>query len=139
MADHAHGRPLDHDPHVHHEASDVNIRAIFGFGAGLAVVAAIIHVLVWLLFMYFTGREAVKAPRQFPLAATEQQQLPPEPRLQITPRQDLQNLRAAEEKVLNGYGWVDRNAGVVHIPIDAAMQRVVEQGLPARPDNREAR
>ena len=69
MADHAHGHPLDHDPHVHHEASDVNIRAIFGFGAGLAVVVAIIHVLVWLLFMYFTGRAAVNAPRQFPLAA----------------------------------------------------------------------
>ena len=28
---------------VHHEESDVNIRAIFGFGVGLVVVAAVVH------------------------------------------------------------------------------------------------
>jgi hypothetical protein len=139
MADHAHPHLVEENPQVHHEASDVNIRAVFGFGAGLIVVAGIIHFLVWLLFLYFSGREAVRTPRQFPLAATEQQQLPPEPRLQITPRQDLKDLRAAEDNVLNGYGWIDRNASVVHIPIDAAMKRVVEQGLPSRPPNRGGR
>jgi hypothetical protein len=139
MADHAQPHVVEENPQVHHEESDVNIRAIFGFGAGLIVVAAVIHVLVWLLFVYFSNREAVRTPRQFPLAATEQQQLPPEPRLQVTPRQDLKDLRAAEDKVLNGYGWIDRNAGVVHIPIEAAMKRIVEQGLPSRPENRETR
>ena len=33
------------NPDVHHETSDVNIRAIFGFAAGLAVVAILIHLL----------------------------------------------------------------------------------------------
>jgi len=138
MADHAHQHPLGDNPQVHHEESDVNIRAIFGFGAGLVVVAAVIHVAIWLLFMYFTNREAVSTPRQYPLAA-EQSQLPPEPRLQVTPREDLRILRAAEDQALRSYGWVDRNAGLVHIPIDVAMKRVVDSGLPSRPEARETR
>jgi hypothetical protein len=138
MAHLAHQPGLDDNPQVHHEESDVNIRAIFGFGAGLVVVAAVIHVAIWLLFVYFTNREAVSTPRQYPLAA-EQSQLPPEPRLQVTPREDLRRLRAAEDSVLRSYGWVDRNAGVVHIPIDVAMKRVVESGLPSRPEARETR
>ena len=40
--------------------------------------------------------------------------MPPEPRLQTNPKQDLRDLRAAEDKVLNSYGWVDRNRGIVY-------------------------
>ena len=117
----------------HHEESDVNVRAIFGFGIGLIVVAAIIHVAVWLLFLAFNSREAAQTPRQFPLAASQETQQPPEPRLQTTPRQDLKDLRAAEDKRLHEYGWVDKNTGIVHIPIDEAMKHIVEKGLPSRP------
>jgi hypothetical protein len=129
----------DHHPHApaasapHHEHSDVNVRAIFGFAAALVGVAVFLHVAVWLLFLAFNNREAAEAPREFPLAASQAAQLPPEPRLQTTPRQDLKDLRANEDRRLQGYGWVDRNAGIVHIPIDVAMKRVVEQGLPSRP------
>ena len=58
--------------------------------------------------------------------------MPPEPRLQTNPRQDLRDLRAARRRVLKSYGWVDKNAGVVRIPIDEAMKLTVERGLPAR-------
>ena len=34
--------------------------------------------------------------------------------------------------MLGSYGWVDKNAGVVRIPIDAAMKLTLERGLPAR-------
>ena len=57
---------------------------------------------------------------------------PPEPRLQPVPPVDLATLRAEEERILRGYAWVDRGNGVVSIPIDRAMQLVVERGLPAR-------
>jgi hypothetical protein len=30
---------------------------------------------------------------------------------------------------LNGYGWVDRQAGVAHIPIDRAIEIVGRSGL----------
>jgi hypothetical protein len=53
-----------------------------------------------------------------------------EPRLQTNPRGDLQALRAHEEQLLNSYGWVDQGAGVVHVPIDRAMQLIAQRGLP---------
>jgi hypothetical protein len=119
-------------PGVHHETSDVDFRAILTFGVGLAIAAAAIHVLLWLLFIHFEGREAQTGARRFPLAAEQQNRLPAEPRLQTNPRQDLNDLRAREDELLNTYGWVDRNAGVVRIPIGEAMRLTVERGLPAR-------
>ncbi len=116
----------------HHEERDVNIRAILTFAAGLVATAIVIHALVWLLFLYFNAREAVQPPAEYPLATGQEKRLPPEPRLQTNPRQDLRELRAAEDETLSTYGWVDRNTDVVRIPIDDAMKLVIQRGLPAR-------
>jgi hypothetical protein len=35
--------------------------------------------------------------------------------------------RQAQHKRLESYGWVDRDAGVIHIPIQRAMERMVEE------------
>ena len=102
------------------------------FAAGLFVVAVIVHLLVWVLFGYLSGRETRLGAREHPLALTRETQLPPEPRLQINPREDLRDLRAHEDEVLTSYGWVDKNTGVVRIPIEEAMKIVVQKGLPAR-------
>jgi hypothetical protein len=115
-------------PEVEHEESDVNIRAIFTFGGVLVAVAVVIHLAVWGLFAYFDAREAT-AVRQYPLA-TDEARLPPEPRLQVAPRLDLEALRTAEDALLNGYHWVNRDAGIVRIPIEEAMRLTVERGLP---------
>jgi hypothetical protein len=120
------------NPAVHHEESDVNIGAVFKIGTGLVILAAAIHVVVWLVFMYFDRREATNLRAQYPLAAGQELRLPPAPRLQVTPRQDLRDLRAREDQVLNSYQWVDRSAGVVRIPIAEAMKKTVERGLPVR-------
>jgi len=77
-------------------------------------------------------REAAREPRMFPLSAAQQQQLPPEPRLQTNPQGDLRQLRAREDEALRGYGWVDKNAGVARIPIEEAMKIVVQRGVPVR-------
>jgi len=114
------------------EESDVDVKAVTMFAIGLVVTAVIIYGLVWLLFVYFTNERTTTA-RLFPLAATQETQLPPEPRLQTTPRLDLQELRAHEDELLAGYSWVNKESGVVRIPIDEAMRLVVERGLPARP------
>ena len=90
--------------------------------------------MLWLLFSYFSTREARATPREFPLAAEQQNRLPPAPRLQTAPRQDLQDLRGREDAQLNAYGWIDRNAGVVRIPVEEAMRLTVERGLPVRPE-----
>jgi hypothetical protein len=116
---------------THHETSDVNIRAILAFGAALIVAAAIIHLLVWLLFAYFESRQT-SAAREFPLAAEQQNRVPPAPRLQTDPRDEMRELREREEAVLRSYGWVNKDAGIVRLPIEEAMKLTIERGLPAR-------
>ena len=128
--------PRVDSPDVRHEESDVNIRAIFGFGIGLAVAGIVISFVVWLLFQYFEARESRKVTPEFPLAAQQGNRLPPEPRLQTNPRADLADLRAEEENVLKTYGWIDKKASVVRIPIEEAMKLTVQRGLPARQERR---
>ena len=43
------------------------------------------------------------------------------PRLQTQPFKDIYLLRQAENEKLRSYGWVDQDAGVVHIPVEDAM------------------
>lgn len=54
------------------------------------------------------------------------------PRLQVSPPADLKAFRVGEDKVLDTYGWVDRTAGVVRIPIERAMDLLANRGLPVR-------
>ena len=126
------GSTSPHASTVGHETTDVQIRGVLLFGLGLLVTAVAIHVLVWLLFTYFSGREAARVPPEYPLALGRDAQLPPEPRLQTNPREDLRLLRAREDEVLNSYSWVDRSAGIVRIPIDEAIKLTIARGLPAR-------
>ena len=128
-----------HLPHAHHETaevhqeeSDVDIRGILLFGAALVVAAVVIHLAIWILFKYFDAREAQRVVPMYPLAAKQENRVPPGPRLQTNPREDMRELRAREEEILTSYGWVDRNAGIVRIPIDEAMKLTVQRGLPAR-------
>jgi hypothetical protein len=58
---------------------------------------------------------------------------PPAPRLEAEPGQDLAAYRDFEQAKLSRYRWVDRQVGLVAIPIDHAMDVVAQQGLPARP------
>ncbi len=119
-------------PRAGHETTDANVGGVFAFGAALAVVTAAAMLVTWLMFGYLRGHQAAVVP-EYPLAAGHENRLPPEPRLQTDPRGDLQRLRAQEDRTLTTYGWVDKNAGIVRIPIDRAMALVVARGLPARP------
>src|SRR2546422_4482344 len=97
------------------------------FEIWLVVSAVIVHVglagMYWLLVREST--EPVDAQR-YPLAATGR--LPAEPRLQQFPRNELYEFRMKEDADLKSYGWVDKNAGTVHIPIEDAMRLVLERG-----------
>jgi hypothetical protein len=117
------GAPIPHDA-VAHEHSDVNVRAILWFIVGLIVIAAVLHVGVWLLFEAFESRTAAADPAPAPLAQPAGQ-LPPSPRLQTRPVNDLKTLRAEEEALLHG-------EGPGRMPIERAMQVIVERGVPVR-------
>jgi hypothetical protein len=58
---------------------------------------------------------------------------PPQPQLQTNPSEDLAKFRAVEEKRLNGYYWVDKEKGIVHIPIEQAMKQLAEEGIDGYP------
>lgn len=117
---------------VRHETSDVDVKAILTVGAGLAAAGLAVSGVVWLLVVYLAGAGIQSGTREFPLAVAYEQRLPPEPRLQTNPREDLADLRKAEDQVLESYGWVDKDTGVVRIPIDEAMRLTLERGLPSR-------
>jgi hypothetical protein len=116
----------------HHEPGDINFRGVIGFGLALIAVAVVVHLVIWGVYAFFDAREARHVEPEFPLAATQAARTPPEPRLQVNPRQDLRDLRGQEDQILGSYGWVDKNAGTVRIPIDEAIRLTLERGLPTR-------
>jgi hypothetical protein len=124
-------RPRE-NPDVAHEQSDVNVRAILVFGLALAVAALVIHLgLYWLLESY----KKRTAESVAPMAAIEAGDQIPEPRLRVSPRTDLAEMRAAEDKELQTYGWVDKENKIIRIPIDRAMELLAERGLPTRKES----
>jgi hypothetical protein len=120
----------EHDP-VAHEHSDVNVSGILWFTAGLIAIAVVIHVAVAMLFNAFERRTAAFDPAPAPLAQPPGQ-LPPSPRLQTRPVNDLKALRAEEEALLHGEGQAGEQPGVYRIPIERAKQLIVERGVPVR-------
>ncbi len=50
-------------------------------------------------------------------------------------RNQLNKEAVREEGLLYSYGWVDEKAGTVRIPIERAMDLIVQRGLPVRPQN----
>jgi hypothetical protein len=120
------------DRPVGHEESDVDIRAVAWFIAGLALVAVLVHAGLWLLLRYYADRAAAADPRPAPLARPADR-VPPEPRLLTDEPAALAALRAEEEAQLRASGPVRGQPGVYRIPIDRAKALVVERGLPARP------
>jgi len=99
-------------------------------GLIVAIVAIVASVAVLFLLNAFSDRAQRAEPPNPPLARHEQGRLPPEPRLQVQPFQDVAALRAEEQALLTSAAWVDEKAGIARIPIDEAMKIVAEKGLP---------
>lgn len=57
------------------------------------------------------------------------QQLPPEPRIEGNPNVDGDRIVREAVEQLEGYGWVDQRRGTAHIPIERAMELLVEKGI----------
>lgn len=141
-----------HSPEQMAEPDHVDIGSILRYAIGLAAITAISMVAMYFTFQGMaTSTDATHAVRTYPMAEDEDSRRPPEPRLQgsnatttgnlfaeptdhaTTPKEALKALRDEEDAVLNNYAWVDRNAGVVRLPIADAMKLRLQQGLEARP------
>ena len=116
-----------------YEERDVRARPIVLAVVGLAAVSVAAFVLMHLLFNLLAVMQSKETAAPSPLAGAYGLKEPPEPRLQNSPIHDLQELRARDAAALHEYAWVDRDAGVVRIPIERAIAVLAERGLPARP------
>lgn len=121
-----------------HETSDASVRLVVVVLALLAAGAACVCLLIYGIFTYLAGNPLNTAPPN-PMAETVQQQLPPEPRLQVHAPLDLEQFHASEDSLLNTYGWTDKNAGIVRIPIDRAMDLAIERGFATKPAAKETK
>lgn len=119
------------DNHRGHETTDAKARPVALFMVGLAACVFLSMLLMaWLLDLFQLPADQDEI---VPAGLTDQEQIPPEPRLQAYPAADLGRLRVRENDQLNSYEWVDENTGVMRIPIERAMDIIAERGLPTRP------
>ena len=140
MADHqavGHASPddeyLETPPGAEYEHTDANVRIIFKLLIWLATSAVVIHFGLGLMYGFLIEQSKETGDRQYPMAApADERLLPAPPRLQQFPQNELHQFRVGEDELLHRYGWMNKNAGTVHIPIADAMRVLVERGLPAR-------
>ena len=126
------GPATEHAPSgIGHESRDVRIRPIALAFTGLLVIGILTQLLMYVLLQGFTLRDERAGEPASPLAAAYGRQAPPAPRLQVAPAADLSRLRAREEALLHDYAWADRDAGVVRIPIERAIELLAARGLPS--------
>jgi hypothetical protein len=133
------------NPEVAYEHSDLSAPAILGFLVGLAIVGLVMQIILVGMFNYLDRYTRVHQAATNPLAPATAADLRnpgpqvanqfPLPRLEINELDQLNDQRLEEQKILSTYGWVDQKAGVVHIPIERAIELLVQRGLPVAPPN----
>jgi hypothetical protein len=141
MADHAAGHHSSPDDEyastpegASYEHTDAAVAPVAKFLFWLFVAAIATHFGLAGVYklMIDQGVQAEASERRYPLAASEETRLPPVPRLQQFPRNELYTFTRDERSRLTSYGWENKAAGTVHIPIAEAMRLTVERGLPVQ-------
>jgi hypothetical protein len=145
--DHGPDDSLIRNSEVSYEHRDMGARGILLFLVVLAVVGIAIHFLIWGLYVGMDRYAAANDPQLHPLLPPDK--LPertrvivpsnvpvnpekfPTPRLQTDDVTDMRTFLKQEDRLLTAQPWKEQN-GVVHLPIDRAMELVVQRGLPAR-------
>lgn len=145
-------------PEVHHEHKDVDVRVLLWFAGIFIVFTAITCVALWGFHGWLAKEEREAQPQPTSMVRQEGPPLPPEPRLQPfptpqqaktgveeparltpvidplanTPVADMDKMIKEDSEYLASFGWVDRNRGIVRIPVSEAKKLVIARGLPVR-------
>lgn len=118
-----------------YEKRDASAPWVFGIVAFLIIAGLIMHFVLAGMMERMGKRpfpaDSYSGTRHGGESVARRQDVP---RLQLNPPVDLNQFRAGEEMALNTYGWIDRTAGVVRIPIVRAMDLLLERGSPTRLD-----
>jgi hypothetical protein len=122
----------DKEPEQHrlgYEADDISFGRLLGFAAGLAGLV-VLGVLASAAVFHFFVRHQPLGPPASPFENIRP--MPPEPRLQTTAPLDLKRYLDGQDELVNTYGWVDSQNGVVRIPVERAMDILLQKGYPLR-------
>lgn len=121
------GAPSSKSLSAGHELSDAKPMLVALMAAALiAVILTIMGVLSWMYAHLYSSAPAI------PVRQT-QEQFGNAPHARTSIEDDWKAINAQTSQHLEGYGWIDREHGLVRIPIQRAMDLIATQGLPARP------
>jgi hypothetical protein len=110
-----------------YETSDANTEAVMGFLAVLFVVLALTLFVTWRLFRHDDVADQQPAPASI---FTNVRQIPSGPELEVNAREDYLKIYARQQQELETYSWADRSTGMVQVPIERAMDMLLQKGLP---------
>ena len=116
---------------------EIDVRGVLWTGIVLVAVAVVVHLLIWGLLRGFSSFDEKRDVRLTPIETASPQQPPPEPRLQgtpaspATPNEDMDRMREDEDYKLGHAGWVNRQQGIVRVPIDVAIDVILSRGVSA--------
>ena len=111
------------------EGDGVSYRGIVVFIVILAITTFICQGIVVGMFKYFDASAAKNGAARAVMAAPTGTK-PPTPNLLTDEPANLAHFHATEEEALETYGWADKNAGTVRLPIHRAKELVLERGFP---------
>jgi len=108
-----------------YEKGDVHFRGVLIFA--VALVAGVVLTLFLVAGMItLLAQHPPSSLRASPTGTPTV--VPPPPALQAQPWVDLRRYREEQSQILSSYTWIDRKAGIMRIPIERAMELVVERG-----------
>jgi len=113
-----------------YETRDANTRGVLGFLVVLFVVINVVLFGTWRLFRFYSVADQSPAPAS---SFADERQVPPAPDLAVNGRDDFQKVYAEQQQELETYAWEDRQAGLVRVPIERAMDLLLQKGLPVMP------
>lgn len=118
-------------PDVDFEHSDVDTQGVVIVACGVLVFAMLVSVALYPVFAHFLHVHAEDTPPPLP-EFTHGVAMQPEPKLQDNPRHDLGDYIGQQEFELHHYNVSNRQTGTVTIPIERAMDLLVQRGIPAQ-------
>ena len=142
MSEHANEYDAEYGPTppgAKYEHTDIDPAIGYKFALWLTVAMFMSFGIVYGVFWFFDRQETAAnvAAQRFPLAAGVHRPQPT-PALQTQPFRDVYVLRGEEAKKLDTYGWVDKEGGVARLPVNRAMELMLQRGFPVRTDGGDA-
>ncbi len=112
-----------------HEDTTIPVRGIV-----IAAISLVVTVVVCQLVLAWWWRTFKAEENKAEMLHPGRQEIDvaqfPQPRLQESPPVELVQMVREEKARIASYGWVDPKAGIARIPVDRAMEILVEKGLP---------